>query len=173
MVHLFFQPFSPTTKWAISPGGASVVLAGGPTDPERSDSIFLVEISAEGDTLLDLRQPFQGLEIPGPVVDSIVAEIGEDQFSDSEVRTAAYLPSYYPPVTGLISGKDGTIWVARESLPNRPQQWEVFSSEGTQLAEIVTPPGFEAMCTDGNVVWGLVLDEFDVPYLVRRPIVRD
>jgi hypothetical protein len=172
-VRPFPQPFSPATEWAISPGGGSVVLAGGPTDPERSDSVFLVEVSADGDTLLDLRHPFQFQEIPDRSIDSIVAEIAGDRFSDSEVRSATYLPSYYPPVTELIVGEDGTAWIARETLPNRAQQWEVFSSEGTRLAEIVTPPGFEVMWTDGNVVWGLVLDELDVPYLVRRPIMRN
>lgn len=171
-VRPFPQPFSPATKVAISPGGRSVVLAGGPTDPGSSDSIFLVEVSAQGDTLLDLRQAFQPQEIPASSIDSIVAEIAGDRFSDSEVRSATYLPRYYPPVTELIVGEDGTAWLARESLPDRPQRWEVFSSEGTRLAEIATPPGFEALWTDGKVVWGLVLDELDVPYLVRRPIVR-
>lgn len=40
-------------------------------------------------------------------------------------------------------------------------------------ASLRAPPGYALQLIGELDVWGITTDEFDVPYLVKRPIVRE
>ena len=125
-----------------------------------------------GDTVFSTTHPYEPRTIPTPVVKATVERIAGTGFTEEEVRAAAHIPSAYPPGSEVRVVPFGSVWVAREAIPNQPQLWNVFSEQGTLQASVKAPPGFEIRCIEQNAVWGLVLDELDVPFLVKRPILQ-
>jgi hypothetical protein len=47
----------------------------------------------------------------------------------------------------------------------------VFEPDGTYLGQVETPPRFGTAVRRGDHVWGVELDEDDVPYVKRYRIV--
>ena len=97
----------------------------------------------------------------------------EGGFTRAEAEEAVYLPASYPPVSDVVAGADGAVWVAREELPGQRRKWQVFSDGGELLAEVEAPTGYEIRWVGEATTWGLVLDELDVPFLVKRSIIRE
>ena len=119
------------------------------------------------------------IPIPEAVIDSALAEIdsslggiGAQGFSEEDVLESIFLPATFPPVSGILMSEDGMVWVEREGVPGHDRRWQVMSGEGELLAEVMVPIGFQLQLVGTETVWGLVLDELDVPYLVKRPLHR-
>lgn len=111
-------------------------------------------------TLIDR---YLGNARPGAVPDREAAERG--------IRRAMYLPPYRPPVTALVPGRDGTVWLRREEPdPGASAVWNVLDESGRVLAIATVPPGVEVLAADRRHVWGVVHDEMDVPFIVRYRI---
>ena len=98
------------------------------------------------------------------------------------VEEANYAPLWaeayaaFPLVAGagLLDSHD-RIWV-RESLPaydERTPDWWVFGPEATLLARATLPEQFSVIHIDCDYIVGVNLDEWDVPYVEKRAIVRN
>ncbi len=172
-VSLFSQPFSPGTHWTLAPGGSDLLVVSGHLSDKENPVLSINEISASGDTVFTALHPYRPIPIPETVVDSILTRYMTRGFTRAEVREAVYLPTAYPPISDVLAATDGTAWVAREHLPGRPRRWQVVSEQGDLIAEVEAPIGYEIRWVGETTVWGLVLDELDVPFLVKRSIIRE
>src|SRR5690606_22320869 len=97
------------------------------------------------------------------------------------------IPAVKPFIRTLAVGGDGRIWV-RPYMPavDRPEPvdttvpvsmrrprwveataWDVFEPDGTFLGRIPLPPRATILAMRGDRAWGSILDENDVPYMVR------
>jgi hypothetical protein len=105
------------------------------------------------------------------------------------------IPETKPPYQAFFVGEDGRIWVqlsqpaykseetdyTNETSPPGtievpPQTWieptafDVFEADGTYLGMVLAPEGFSMNPTPvarGDYVWAVVMDELEVPYIVR------
>lgn len=174
MMRSFPQPFTFAGLWAVSPGGTQVALVDQDRISSGSDesSFGVTALRPTGDTVYSTRIPFPTMAIPSSHVEAVLSELGGDNFTDEEVREALFLPTHYPPVSAVLIADDGSVWIGREALPVSPLVWNVLSPDGEWIANLTTPEGFDLRAVSGNHVWGLTQDELDVPYVVRRPILR-
>jgi hypothetical protein len=83
------------------------------------------------------------------------------------------------PRPGSVSGmggRGGSVGTAPprpppDPGPSRPALYDVFEPDGTYLGQVETPPRFASVFRRGNHIWGVELDEDDVPYVKRYRIV--
>ncbi|MCA0375301.1 MAG: 6-bladed beta-propeller [Gemmatimonadetes bacterium] len=106
------------------------------------------------------------------------------ELKDSNARTVAELPprtqerirramAHFPQVDALRVVRDGTIWIRPTPARNaRTARWDVFSADGARVGFAELP--LSAMVKDGTGTWVLavVLQEDDVPAVVRYAVRR-
>lgn len=86
-------------------------------------------------------------------------------------RESLYLPAYHPPVSQLLLGRDGSMWLKREGHSADSVDWLVLSPQGEVVGTVTTPLTLSIQAAEMERVWGMETDELDVPYLVRYAIV--
>jgi hypothetical protein len=178
MVHFTSQPFADEPLLAVSPSGERVVVVERKATEERVSGHFQVtQLNAAGDTIFSRRYRYAPISMPKAYVDSVVAAKAEAMAKGPSFRTASeaegelrkvlYLPSMRVPITGMLVGNDGSIWLKREDRPGETQVGNVLTADGEVLATLSAPRRLSIRIVDDNSIWGVVRDEFDVPYVVR------
>lgn len=79
--------------------------------------------------------------------------------------------SFFPAVTAVAAGADGSIWVRREETGAESVPWQVFTHEGVLHGTLTTPRGFELVRATVDEVWGVEENELAVPFLLRMRVV--
>jgi hypothetical protein len=80
---------------------------------------------------------------------------------------------FYPPVTRLRTGGDGTIWVRREEVSDSVM-WQVFDRTGARVADVALESRLDVLRPSLTDLWAVDRDELDVPYVIRmRPSGRE
>lgn len=105
----------------------------------------------------------------------------------------ANVPAEKPAMNSISVAQDGRIWVsvsvpsekftpdppsALSQEPRAPQltyrakerRWDVFEPDGRYLGRIIAPRTFGLYVMKGNLVWGVMRDENDVPTVVKMRI---
>lgn len=104
----------------------------------------------------------------------------------SMMAQAINFAEYYPAYANLLGGPEGTIWAQGVQTPEMVQEqgitfnlqdmggnaWEVFSDEGRFLGVVEMPPRFTPLSFDGDVIYGVFLDDLDVQYATRLQLNR-
>jgi hypothetical protein len=86
------------------------------------------------------------------------------------LRNAIPVPPFYPPVTSVVPGNDGTVWLRREEAASDSVVWEVLNAQGRLSSTVVTPASLQIVAASAKEVWGVVTGAMDVPYLVHAAI---
>jgi hypothetical protein len=86
--------------------------------------------------------------------------------SPDEAEKALYLPNFLPPVTGGFIAADGSIWLRRED-DEQSVRYDVLDQNGNFVAQLSVPSNVTLRAARDNHVWGVELDENDVPTVVR------
>lgn len=100
----------------------------------------------------------------------------------------ADLPTTKAPLLAVFAARDGRIWTrvaapselipeVERSVPSdtlepvvtyrTPNVYEVYEADGRFVGRVAFPPRARLMEADGDRVWAIVLDESDVPAIVR------
>lgn len=82
----------------------------------------------------------------------------------ADVRRALGTPRFLPPVTELVTGRDGTIWLRREEVPDSAE-WHVFGPSGDERGRVKVPTTLKVYGAEAGRFWGVVRDAFDVQYV--------
>lgn len=118
-----------------------------------------------------------------PITDAMadsIFEVGSSRVSatgwskdelQAALGRALDLPDYLPPVTQARLSKDGSIWLRRDGRDPTYFRWTVLDPSGepegeVRLAREATPYVF-----DGDHIWAVVTDDFDIPFVVHYRIV--
>lgn len=108
-----------------------------------------------------------------------IAEENGQAFDEAEARAqepTSHAPQV-PAFSDIIAARSGGMWVRSFTLPDgdrAPVPWSVFDAEGRLTGAVELPARFRPMVVDGDMVFGVILDELDVQYvhayrLVDRP----
>ena len=180
-----FQPLSDESLWEVAPDGSSIVVVERPAAERKGPAFFRVtKLDAQGDTLLSRRYSYTPRPLTEEVVDRVTNEWVDEKMSMSNppssraaaerlFRTALYRPAYHSPVTKLVMGRDGTIWLRREDVGDDRVVWNVLDKRGNVVAVLITRQKLRLFQADRDQIWGVENDELDVPYVVRYRIVQD
>jgi hypothetical protein len=171
-------PYNPGIDYA--PSRRELIIVDFPVPRSGDPNTFSVlRLSLDGDTVGTHRIPFDPVELPGAVKDSVIDAEAERYTSGprplipsrrtvrADIEEAWALPDYYPPVSTVRIGSDGQIWIRREDLPGPLVWWNLLAPEGTVVARFHLPSGLDIQESRGDMVWGTERDELGVEYLVR------
>ncbi len=177
--HVAPQPFATNTHWAILPDCTGILVV----DVRQDDpAIVLVEISERGDTVWSRTHPFSPVSIPSRQLEAVRTDYTEKvlnapgtgattvEAARRMVDHALYVPPFLPAVTDLVVAENGDVLLRRE--PPRdgdPQRWTLFSN-GEAVADLAIPNGVFVRAASDRVLWGILLDEWSVQYVVRLRI---
>lgn len=76
-------------------------------------------------------------------------------------------PAFHPPVSAVVAGMDGTVWLRREPVHDQRIGWVVLDEAGQAVGLADTPKDLEVRVASRSRVWGVIKDDLDVSYLVR------
>jgi hypothetical protein len=179
----FPQPFTDTPLTAVSPDGSTVIIVRRNAATRPDSTVFSVQrLRYSGRVTLSRNYQYR----PQPLtrerveraVDEHVGGLGETRIRTPEaavlrrqIRQNLYRPHFLPPVTELVLGRDGTIWLRREDLGREMAWWHVLDASGRMIARAWVPAGVRVAYADRTQVWAVEKDELDVPTLVKYRIV--
>lgn len=98
---------------------------------------------------------------------------------------------FVPAIDRLLVGTAGDLWISRrdgpdlavlegeamfrgtDEVPTRPVTWDVYAPDGRLRGTTVTPPHVRIDEISGDHAWGVLIGEFDMPYIVRYTLVSE
>ena len=118
---------------------------------------------------------------------AILAEQGMPaEFADQMLAGVSFWDEL-PVIADLLPGPDGTHWVQRAAAPQamrfdrlnvyrtdgfRGDAWDVFDADGRYLGQVRFPSGVRLFRIRDGLLYGIRLDELDVPSIVRFRLER-
>lgn len=166
------QLFAPTPSWApLSDGGAWVTTG---------DSYELRQIAADGSLARIVRRPGPRAALTPEVREAFVAGLRKaaDNPSALAMLERAEFPDSLPATVALWSSPDGHLWVgvpdpARPLRRDQPNALDVFAPGGQLLGRVAIPDRLRPTRITDDHLYGIWLDELDVPHARRYRIERD
>jgi hypothetical protein len=174
------QPFSDTELVRVSDHAPLVVRVERevPADP-GSATYRVTARTFEGDTVFSRAIGYTPIPLSDALVDSLVTtrSAGFPGVTASRAallaRQSLYIPEFHPPVSDVVVGRDGSVWLRGEDLGASTVEWRVLSPDGEPLGVVGLPVDLRIMLADQSRAWGTEYDELDVPYIVRYRIVPE
>jgi len=112
------------------------------------------------------------------VRDDYVAGLRANRSAD-QVRAALQrlehpeVPEYISAYSDLVVTSTGYVWAERVTYtPELDGEWDVFDPSGQLLGQVRPPEGFLIRSIDGDLVTGVSVDEFGVPYVQQWETTR-
>lgn len=179
----FPQKFTDTPLEDVAPDGSSIVIVRRDAATTPGRTVFSVRrMDASGRVTLQRNYSYRPLPLSSGAVDRALDEhvrgLGQTRIRTPEAATLRrqlrehlYRPRFLPPVTALVLGRDGTIWLRREDLGRSMAWWHVLDPRGRIIGRAWVPANLDVRYADRTQLWAVELDELDVPTLVRFRIV--
>lgn len=176
------QPFADGQLWAFSPTEGAVILLERPAPAAGPSAAFRVtKLSLDGDTVFSREHQVRAVRVIKEEVDSILdtraESLGDHPFFNVTVARARelaeaslYRPAFKPPITTMVLGRDGSIWLRQQPVADREVPWLILNSEGEAIGQVLLPVRTVLHVIDPPHIWGSTTDELDVPYLVRYQV---
>lgn len=179
-------PFSPQFAWSFGPGGRYVT---------GLSSRYAIEVPRDDGTVLRIERAVEPVPVlPEEKANQRERTTWNMRRTDPGWSwNGPAIPDVKPAFRSLFVDEDGRIWVqvhaAAEPVPEEeivepepgaderpPERWrepvrfDVFEPDGTYLGRLEAPKGFSTYprpVARGEHLWARVVDELDVPYIVR------
>jgi len=166
------QLFSDATIVVLTPDGQGLyVVDRAPATSTGSATFRVVAFAPDGRTRWNRSYSYTARRVEQARSDSLWREVQRrfrrSEHAEADVRRALFLPEFYPPITSAFAGRDGALWLRREESKEADVAYVVISADGTSKATLSVPLGLTLVAADGNRVWGVQKDEFDVPTVHR------
>ncbi|MEX1257154.1 MAG: hypothetical protein WEG36_06005 [Gemmatimonadota bacterium] len=137
----------------------------------------VISLDAEGDTVYSRRVPFDIVELPSVVADSVIdaaVTTMESRISGmgEPYRDLAWVPPMYPPVEDLVVGTDGSIWIRLRPRDEGTSRYLVLRPDGAPHGEATLPGDVRLMTASIREAWGVIVDELDVESVVKYSVAQ-
>jgi len=176
--------FIDTPLWHVADDGTVIVVVNREAPASASRTGYRVRLwNGAGSRAGDQRIPFEPVAVQPWTVDSITEVFTDDIASMYPSKDVARRlvsdslrpPAFYPPVTDVVVGTDGYIWLAREGLATPPfdrRHYDILDTGGKPSGRLqLSRPG-RILAATATFVWAVEHDADDVPSLVRYPVIR-
>lgn len=175
--------FGANPHFATSPGGKVLGVVSTEFTGPRRGMVTVATYSADGEPMPEWRAQMSTARMRRGALDSVLQPylrrlplaIG------AELRVQAYVPSFVPPVTGVVIGEDGSVWVGIRQPKGSPPRFLLIEPTGV-VAGLVTLPcdsklilvgpsrAFIARSGGGEGVWLGWLTNQPTPPLPTGPV---
>jgi hypothetical protein len=179
------QPFSDAPLFAAIPDGSGVIVVDRPAATAPGVAHYrVVRYSVDGETVFSIQHPYAAQPIPREVVDSVRSELVARQArgfgglagAEEVVAAALVAPGYVAPVSEILVGRDGSIWLSHGTLPSptrRPPTYDVLDPTGRRVATLTLPKTGTVVAADLTTVWVAEPGESHLVQVVRYPLRKD
>jgi len=157
------------------PDGSGLVAVERPASASPDSMSYTVtRYAADGTIVWTTRVPYAPIATTGFLDAWLARSRGGASPPSPEItralRNAITVPPFYPPVTSVVPGDDGTVWLRREETASDSVSWDVLDARGRRSATVETVASLRVVAASAAEVWGVVTDTMDVPYLVRYAV---
>ena len=175
------HPLEVSPLVAEMPDGSGIVVIERPPAEESDSSAFRVlVVGSDGVVRSDAWIPYMPTSAEGwleQYLQHFEQELAAAGAVDRELldimRTHLAERRFYPPVTAVVGGTDGSIWVRREvPMGADSVQWQVVSSSGELEGAVTVASGLEVLRASRKEVWGVERNELDVPFVLGSRVVQ-
>ncbi|WP_420448564.1 6-bladed beta-propeller [Candidatus Palauibacter sp.] len=164
---------------SVAPNGSSIVLVkrrgwDGGTIPAEFE---VTEIDLHGDTVYRRRIEYEPRRVPSDFFDDDIARSADGPGINNRRAHARALREFYeerryfPPVTAVSMGGDGTTWVAGVDEDGE-REWLVLDGAGSPIGRLRLPTTSYIAHANEAECWVVERDALDIPYVVQYDIVR-
>lgn len=155
------QPFDDATMIAPAFDGSGAAVVEQTGGRHGRPAFVVTRITHRGDTLYRRAIEYLPVAVTRAEVDSVVGMLtgpvapAQRASLRESVRAALYVPRTLPPVTGLLVGYDGTLWIRREERRTETSiRWLVLDQAGRIDYEVVLDRRFIPLDARGDTLWG-------------------
>lgn len=169
------HPMRESPLVTVYPDGSGLVAVERPVAESRSGATYrLLVVRPDGTTGCDVRVPYTPVsasgwkerrlremeafmrESTGTVDRDLMASLG-DAWADR---------AFYPPVSEVVGGADGTIWIRREDTGADSVSWQVFNERCRLVGTLRSEAILEVRWASLDELWGVERNDLDVPFVV-------
>ena len=171
------HPFSWDPLRAAPPTGTSLVVVDRPVATNGESGTYQVlRVGLDGDTLNATNPAYDPIPVLDSQIDSIASEMAQGRAERLNATVPALTaaiadqivwPDYQPPVTEVLCGSDGSVWLRREVVGVSSARWEILAEDLSPIGWVDLPFGLEVKVVARDWVYGVELDDLDVPTVVR------
>jgi len=158
---------------------AFVIVERGPATTSTGGSFRVLRVNLDGDTIASNQIVYVPVPVSDAMVDSIVGGMagrmaGRFDMSPSalagEIKDQLDWPLYVPPVSTVLVGDDGSVWIERRPSENGSVKWEILDESFAVLGAVALPSNLEPKVVSRGELWAVQKDSLDVPHLLRFEI---
>ncbi len=165
---------------ALPPNGSFLVLADRAWSSDGLvPSYHLSRINLEGDTVVGRAVTYAAVDVTTADRDSIAASLTSLAPTDEgyarsvrAIREGIPWPDQFPPLSAVVAGDDGSVWVQRHESHVAGRRWDVFNGDLEPAGTVVLPDDFNVKVVGLRSIYGVELDSLDVPWVVRYDILE-
>ncbi len=161
----------------VAPDGTDLFIVDRSAALEGVETLLRVyKTDLQGDTILAIEIPYDPFPLTPEWRDSVslsvatpgaaLRELTPDRYAEL-IRDQVTWPVHHPSVTHGILGPDGSLWLKREMPVGDSIRWDILDSELEPVGHTFLPARFEAKWVSRSSVWGVELDEVDIPFIIR------
>ncbi|CAN5650742.1 hypothetical protein BH23GEM6_BH23GEM6_27640 [soil metagenome] len=171
------HPVPQNSLWALSSADSGIVVVHRPATSRSGPAHFTVQrITGSGKTISSRVYRYTPRALSRTRADEAIRSAPAlrlmSQFMPQAealqlLRDSISLPAFEPPISALAVARDGSIWLRREGLGASQVTWLVLDRDGRIRAMVAAPASLRILHIDGDLIWGVEKDEFEVQYLVQ------
>jgi hypothetical protein len=159
-----FQPFSDDDLISLSGDGTSIIKLDRTVSRNTLRPIFkIIWIDRSGRTIRTKQYQHAVRQLNSRQIDSATTVLttaltrrrelsSYGPLIRSQIRSLMYKPPWEPPVSNLMVGNGGIIWVQRTDLRN---DWQLLSATGRFVAQVRVPSDVQILAVDGITIVGV------------------
>ena len=176
------HPLAWAPMLAVPPSGEYfVIVERSPATTPEVGSFRVLRVNLEGDTVASKQIEYVPAPVPDDVVDSIVHGMAgrmAERFGMSpsalagEIKDQLEWPAYEPPVSNMLVGGDGSVWLERERLGRGSVQWDILDERFTEVGRVPLLPTIDPKVVSRDALWAVQKDSLDVPHLFRFEVAE-
>ena len=182
------QPFVMRSPWAARADGEGFVVVEVPMPRTKTNAALSVLIfDSKGKLSRKRTLPFVPVPVSSSLRDSVLQEAAKSMtpadgsaraksiYTEAlrQLREKTAVPAYLPPVTQLLVGNDGSIWIRKEDNNSAGgAEWIVLDSTGERVGRMLHPKGLRLGYADLRQVLAIETDADGIPWVVRLRVQR-
>ncbi|HWV57959.1 MAG TPA: hypothetical protein VNZ57_10945 [Longimicrobiales bacterium] len=142
-------------QYAVSPGGERLAIAVVTGSGTGTGDFHLTVVDAAGDTAFAASYPLGGVDesFPPPAaLDGSVPPPPAAVDGESVGAARANSAASYPPLAGVVVGRDGSVWLERTAMDGE-RAYLVVGAGGGTLGRVVIPTGSRVVAAAADHAW--------------------
>jgi hypothetical protein len=173
----FGHPAAWSDLMAIRPDGSELLAVDrSAAEAGPGPVVLLFRINLAGDTIQIRQMPYEPVPLSSEWIDSLAMDFGKRRADQSNVpadrlaseyRNQVQWPDHHPAVSSVIVAPDGTVWLRREAVSPDSVRWDLLDPTLDPAGFTFLPTSLDVKRVSATSAWGVELDEWDIPWIVR------